>query len=395
MPWCPRCDEIFPEGPACPRCSTRLVDRERGGFGEEVQPVADFPMIKVSRRDRRALERLSGPKAPSSRVLAAAVAALVFAVGFLLGRLGTVEPAGPSVRALPAAEALTTFDVDGSAAYLLWTEEPLATLALHTLSTGDVVPRARLTPPFDPTYDARTYVSAFERNVALIVADGDRSFVAFAEAGATPHGWIPGVEAAWSSLMELLIRQADGTVVQWSTRAGSIQERRWGHAERLHQTSGGAVVEQNGRLVAARGEHEDLVLPPLGRGERVMATDGRRALIGGSEAMLWDGRTSARVRADGFRTLSAAFDATGERAAAVMQRGDELSVAVIDARGDAALKPLDARTGECAPAVSWDRTGSWIYVAPGDGALYAVEASGGHVESVRTHGVGCGLAWLA
>ncbi len=395
MPWCPRCDEIFPEGPACPRCSIRLVDRDRGGLPEEMHAVPEFPMIKVSRRDRRALERLSGPKAPSSRVLAAAVAALVFAVGFLLGRLGTVEPAGPSVRALPAAEALSPLDVDGSVVYLLWTQEPLATLAAHTLATGDVVPRARLTPPFDPTFDARTHLAAFERNIALVVADGDRSYVTFARAGGTPHGWLPGVEAAWASPDELLIRQTDGTVVEWSSRPGSLQERRWGHAERLYQTHRGAVVEQAGRLVPSRGNANDLILPPLGEGELVIATDGARALIGGRETMLWDGKTSVRVRAEGFRTVSAAFENGGDRVGAVLRRGDELTLAVIDTRGNAALKPLDARAGACGPAISWDRAGRWIYVAPGDGVLYAVEAAGGRVQAVRTHGVGCGLAWVS
>jgi hypothetical protein len=359
-----------------------------------MQAVPEFPMIKVSRRDRRALERLSGPKAPSSRVLAAAVAALVFAVGFLLGRLGTVEPAGPSVRALPAAEALTTFDVDGSAVYLLWTQEPLATLALHGLSSGDVVPRARLTPPFDPTYDARTDVSSLGRSVALVVADGSRSFVAFAAAGAAPHGWVPGVEAAWASRHELLVRQADGNIVRWSMRPGSLQERRWGEAERLFQAPDGAIVERGGKLVTSKGADE-LVLPPRGDGERVVATDGRRALIAGRETMLWDGKTSTRIRAQGFRALSGAFDSGGERVAAILRQGEDLTVAVIDSRGNAALKPLGARVGECTPSVSWDRAGTWIYVAPGDGALYAVEAAGGHVESVRTHGVGCGLAWVS
>ena len=360
-----------------------------------MQAVPEFPMIKVSRRDRRALERLSGPKAPSSRVLAAAIAALVFAVGFLLGRLGTVEPAGPSVRALPAAEALSPLDVNGSVVYLLWTEEPLATLAAHSLATGDVVPRARLTPPFDPTFDARTHVVSFERNVAVVVADGDRSYIAFAPAGATPHGWVPGVEAAWASGDELLVRQADGTVSEWSSRHGSLHERRWGHAERLYQTHQGAVVEQAGRLVSSRGGIDELILPPLGEGERVVATNGTRALIGGRETMLWDGKTSTQVRAEGFRTMSAMFERGGDRVAAVLRHGDQLTVAVIDARGNAALKPLDARAGACAPAVGWDRSGEWIYVAPGDGALYAVEAAGGRVQAVRTHGVGCGLAWVS
>jgi hypothetical protein len=393
MPWCPRCDEIFPEGPACPRCSTRLIDRERGGTPEELQAVPELPMIKVSRRDRRALERLSGPKAPSSRVLAAAVAALIFAVGFLLGRLGSIEPAGPSVRALPAAEALAPVDVAGAAVYLLWTEEPLATIAVHTLSSGDVVPRARFSAPFDPSYDARTHVASLGRSVALVVADGKRSFVAFAPAGATPHGWVPGVEAAWTSSSELLILQADGNVYEWSVGTG-LHERPWGRADHLFQAPEGAVVERSDLLVSVGFETSDLHLARRD-GERLIATDGKRALVSGDRLTLWDGRASTRVRVQGFKAVAAGFEPSGERAGVVLRRGNELTVAVVDARGNAALKPIGARSGECAPAISWDRSGSWIYIAPGDGALYAVEASGGQVEQVRTHGVGCGLAWIS
>jgi hypothetical protein len=111
--------------------------------------------------------------------------------------------------------------------------------------------------------------------------------------------------------------------------------------------------------------------------------------------MLWDGRTSTRVRAEGFRAVSATFENGGDRVAAVLRRGDELTLAVVEPRGNVALKPLDARAGVCTPAISWDRSGDWIYVAPGDGALDAVEAAGGRVQAVRTHGVGCGLAWVS
>jgi hypothetical protein len=357
---------------------------------EELQAVPELPRIKVSRRDRRALERLSGPKAPSSRVLFAAVAALVFAVGFLLGRLGSVEQeGGPSVRALPAAHALTPFDVEGSAVYLLWSDEPLATIAVHNLFSGDVLPRARLSPPFENLEDAETQVAALGGSVAVAVADSGRSFVAFAPSDGPAHGWVPGVEAAWASPDELWVREADGTVVEWSVGLDGMRAHRSGRAERIFQTPHGAVVQRAGSLISPRRRLE---LPDQ---VEVIATDGERALLDGDALVLWDGRSTTKVRVQGFRALAATFDHSADRAAMVLRHRDDLTLAIVDARGNAALKPLGARSGACVPAVSWDRGGSWVYVAPGDGALYAVEANGGHVERVRTHGVGCGLAWIS
>jgi len=392
VPWCPRCDEVFPDGTACPRCSTRLVDRDRGSIPEELQGIPDFPTIKVSRRDRRALERLSGPKAPSSRVLALAIAALVFAVGFLAGRIGSLEPAGPSVRALPPAEGLGPFDVEGSAVYLLWTNEPLATMAVHDVYSGDVVPRARLSPPFAATGDTRTQVTAHAGSVALVVAEDDASFVTFSPLGKPPHGWVTGVEAAWAAPDVLLVREADDTVVEWSVRAGRVRSSRWGHAERLFQTPNGAIALRSGRLVpgddaAARGL-------PVPDGARVLATDGERALVDNDGVALWDGATFKRVQLQGFEAVGGTFEAGGDRVALVVRAGRDLTVAVIDARGDAALKPLGAHAGGCAPTVSWDLSGRWLYVGAGDGMVRAVETAGGHVEPIRTKSVGCGLAWI-
>src|ERR687895_2821125 len=105
MPWCPRCDETFPQGPACPRCSARLVARERESPEDPLTSVPGLRSIRVSRRDRRALERLSGPRAPSSRALALALVLLVFASGYLLGRVGSIGTSQPTVRALPLADA--------------------------------------------------------------------------------------------------------------------------------------------------------------------------------------------------------------------------------------------------------------------------------------------------
>jgi hypothetical protein len=134
-----------------------------------------------------------------------------------------------------------------------------------------------------------------------------------------------------------------------------------------------------------------LDLPDEGR---VLATNARRAIVEGDDPVLWDGTTAKNIRVQGS-AVAASFEPYGDRAGLVLRQGDELTVAVVDTRGNAALKPITARAGKCAPSIAWDRSGSWIYVAPGDGSLYAVEAAGGRIESVRTHGVGCGLAWIS
>lgn len=394
MPWCPRCDEVFPEGPACPRCSTRLVDRGQSSFPDDLQTEPDFPMIKVSRRDRRALERLSGPKAPSSRVLALAVAALVFAVGFLVGRIGSLEQVGsPSVRALPSAQGLAPYDVEGSAAYLIWTNEPLATIALHDVYSGDVVPRARLSPPVDVDEDASTSIVAHSGSIAMVLTEGKQSFVAFAPAGRSAHGWVDGVEAAWAAPDVLLIRERNGTVQEWSVRSGSLRSRAWGTAEALFQTPTGAVALRSGRLFSGRDAAEAVAAVP--DGATVLASDGRRILgVRNGDVALFDGGRAVPLGVQGFEAVAAGFETAGDRVGVVLRDGRDLTVAVADGKGKAALKPLRARSGDCVPTLSWDLAGKWLYVGAGDGVVRAVDAAGGYVEPVRTKALGCGLAWI-
>lgn len=392
MPWCPRCDEVFPEGPACPRCSARLIDRGPGPVHSELQALPELPTIKVSRRDRRALERLSGPRAPSSRALVCAIAALVFAVGFLLGRLGSLEMSQPAVRALPAVHGLALDDVEGSASYLLWTDEQLATIASHELFSGDVAPRLRMTPPFDPVNATRTQVAALGSSVAAVVTNEGRSYVAFASRGGAPHGWVPGVEAAWVTPDELWVRGADRSLTAWAVGKNGVDAKSSGEAERIYQVADGAVVERAGRLFRAGNEDGRATLS-VSAGSRVIATDGTRALLSGRRLLLAEKGSTTPIRIDGPRALSASFERSGDRVAIVLREGDELSIAIVDARGNAALKPLGARAGDCTPSSSWDRNGHWVYVAPGDGTLYAVEAGGGRVEPVRVRSVGCGIAW--
>ena len=150
MPWCPRCDETFPEGPACPRCSARLVARERETHEDTLDSVPGLRSIKVSRRYLRALERLSraegvvvprsGARARPARVRDRLPART---------RSGPSPPSQPTVHALPLAEPIPFEDVKGAVSYVLSSRDPLMTIALHDLYSGDVVPRARFSPPVD------------------------------------------------------------------------------------------------------------------------------------------------------------------------------------------------------------------------------------------------------
>ena len=360
---------------------------------DDLQAEPDFPMIKVSRRDRRALERLSGPKAPSSRVLALAIGTLVFAIGFLVGRIGSLEQVGPSVRALPPAQGLAPYDVEGSAAYLFWTNEQLATIALHDVYSGDVVPRARLSPPIEITEDARTRLVAHSGSLAMVLGQGPDSFVAFAPAGRAAHGWVEGHEAAWAAPDVLLVRERDRTIVEWSVRSGPLRSRRWGKADRLFQTPTGAVVLQDGRLVSARDPSDRAISVP--EDATVFASDGRRFLaMRDGRVVLYDGRRFIPLQVQGFKAVAAAFETAGERVGVVLSDGRQLTVAVADGKGKVALKPLRAGAGGCTPTITWDLAGKWLYVGAGDGVMRAVDASGAYVEPVRTKAVGCGLAWI-
>src|SRR5438552_17895091 len=166
MPWCPRCDETFPEGPACPRCNARLIQRETE-TDDTIDALRSVPAVRgmrVSRRHRRAMERMSGPRPHSMRMLAFSVIALVFVSGFLLGRYTGVTPSEPAIHELPAAAPLGMADVDGSAAYALWNREQIATIALHNLYSGEVAPLARFSAPPISADNVRTQLVSYGRS---------------------------------------------------------------------------------------------------------------------------------------------------------------------------------------------------------------------------------------
>jgi hypothetical protein len=395
MPWCPRCDETFPEGPACPRCSARLVARERETPEDTLSAVPGLQAIKVSRRYLRAFERLSAPKASSSRALALALVLLVFATGFLLGRVGSVPVSQPTVQALPPAKPLIYDDVKGSVAYLLGTNDPLMTIAIQTLDNGTVVPRARFSPVGDIAIDEEvtTRVVSFGRSAAVVLADAEHAWVAFAPQGRAAQGWIPGGEVAWASETEILIRSDDSSLQRFQAGIDSMGTEQLEPADGLFQTSAGPVVRRGRLLETVNAPMRRLKLPAKGD-VLAVSPDLSRALLDADTPVLWDGHHRKPVHAyDAGHVVGASFEPSGERAAIVLSDDGELTLAVVMPRGNAAMKPLgNARS--CTTPPAWDGSGRWLYVATADGQMHAVEASGGRIEAIKTHGVGCGLAWL-
>jgi hypothetical protein len=347
----------------------------------------------------RAFERMSGPRASGSRALALALVMLVFASGFLLGRVGSMGPSGgPIVSALPASKPLAIDDapdvkaITGSISYLVNSRESLATIASHDLYTGIVGAEARISAPVELDAHATTRVVAFERSVAVIAADAERSYVAMASHNQPPHAWIPGVEAAWASERELFVRNANGSVDRWTVGSDAVRAGEIARADQLIQTAAGPVVRRGSVLETVRGPERRLAVPSK---TRVLAVspDLTRALIDGDPPSLWDGEDRVPMSTGEGDALGASFDRSSERVAIVLRTQDALRLALMDVKGIVSLKPLGGGSG-CDAAPVWDSAAKWVYVAGGEGVMHAVEATGGRIGSTKTQAVGCGVAWV-
>lgn len=397
MPWCPRCDEVFPSGIACPRCRARLLpSSESGRAVHSLQPVEGLPTLKVPRRYRRAFDRLSTPKPPPQRVLLVAGASLLFAVGFLFGRVGDAPTSDPAVRALPKVDSLATIDVEGWAAYLLWNARGDITVAAHDLYAGDLTPRTTFGSPHSER-DDRTQMNVLGRNLALVLGAEESSFVAVVPDKGAPFGWIPGTDAVWVSSSTFLVRSADGRVARWSTDRSTPVRKIDGRYDEIFQTSAGAVLKSGVMLTSFTEEGlDETIVVPTGAHVLAVAPDLSRAIVVvDDQVSLWDGHEGIPLRMDGYEPLSASFSGSEGRSGIVVRRENgDLAVAVVDPAGGVALKPVPAGVQDCVPTLAWDGRGKWAYVAPGNGSLYAVDSTAGRVESVRTRLVGCGIAWF-
>lgn len=362
-----------------------------------LQPVAPLPQIKVPRRYRRAFDRLSGPRTPPYRALVLAGVCVAFALGFVLGRLGGAGAGQPTVSALPPVAPLTGQDISGSAAYLRWsaTSEPLAAIVSHDLFSGELRSLARLSAPPVLSDESDTRMVSFGSSVAVVLGEGDEAFVA-AWLDGLPVGWIKGTDVAWESPDRLLVRSLDGRLRRWHVERDEVAtvelDGRW---EALLQTArGAAVVGPTHVAMSTQASFEQTIAVPESGSVLAVSQDGSRALVSTPDGVgLWDGSELTRIDVEGFEARAASFEASGERMAITGSHEGGLTLAIVDAAGNAALKPVGADEG-CSAPPAWDALGRWIYVSSGDGVLHALESGGGRTDSVRTRSVGCGLAWL-
>lgn len=410
MPWCPECDEVFPEGPACPRCRTPLVDVGDEGGGEPSAAGKNLPQVEVPRRLRRAMQRMGREPAPPRHLLLFALACILFAGGFVAGRMGSLVPDQPVVGGLSSAPV--DLPLDGAVSYVARVPGPPQEPAIvrHDLTSGGITHDGRFSLPAGVVPSSvDSSVDAYGESVAVLLSGRD----GMALVGAFPLGrglpvWVDGSDAAWESEMSLLVLR-DGTVTRWSFEDGLHREDVPGSWTRVLSTPDGAVLEglRDGRrrvwAATPNGLREAMALP---EGARLVAADAgaERVLVeGGDEIALWDGSERIPVRADGREAVAAAFSPGGGRVAmTTIERGrpdgsTPVHLAVVDARGNAALHPVAGwRRGQsCEAAPAWDDAGRWVYLSPGDGAVYAVEAGGGaRVEGASARTLGCGIGWV-
>src|SRR5205807_2220219 len=139
----------------------------------------------------------------------------------------------------------------------------------------------------------------------------------------------------------------------------------------LLQTPTGAALRRGDSLSLA-GKRTALTVP---HGARVLAVspDFRRVLIAKGDLSIWDGKTATPLRVQGYKAVAAKFAAAGDKLAVTLKDTDgSLLLGISDGRGNVSLKPVPAQSTDCSSAPAWDTRGRWVYVAPGDGSLYAV-----------------------
>lgn len=407
MPWCPRCDEVFPEGPACPRCRAALVEVSGVTQAEEHAPVV-LPHVRLPRRLRRAIGGHRPPAPPPRHLIAVAVSLVLVAGGFTLGRMSAVPPDSPALRAPPVVgPRLATA---GSVAFLRPGGGPAEyTLVRARLRTGMVELAGRFMSPYPQDgHRESARVSGLRGSVAVVLTgpEGRSSVAAFA-VNRPPVLWLDGQEAAWEDADSLLIR--DGTrVVRWRFTAGPEADAIAGTWRRVIQTAVGAVLEgptETGvalHLSRPEGPVRLLDLPP-GASTLAVAPAGTPALVSVDDTpSVWDGSRLTPVEVDdAYRPRGAAFSHDGARIALVLQRRDrptrsaEQHLAVLDrtgARVELLKLPAAHERPMCDAVPTWNADGRWLFVGPGDRSVHAVEV-GGRRHRSEVHDIGCGLAW--
>lgn len=403
MPWCPRCDEVFPEGPACPRCRAALVEVSGVTQAEDRQTVV-LPALRLPRRYRRAFG--TRPPPPPRHLLAVALSLVLVAGGFTLGRMSAVPPDGPVMRAPPIVGLRAP--ADGTVTFLR--QGPFANdyaLVRTALQTGAAEVAARFTSPFavSTAGSHSRLVSGLGDSIAVAVSrGGGRGFVKPFPASRPEFGWLDGEEAAWEDEETLLVR--DGShVTRWRFSGTVGATSLDGAFRRLFQTAAGAVLEAEGALYVGRrdGVRKAIDLPSNASTLAVAPSGAPAFVVLEDRAGVWDGARFVVAEFDpAYRARGASFSPDGRRIAVVLQereapaRSAQQLLAVFDTSGYrppplVSLPPAGA-TPVCALPPAWDATGRWVIVGPGDRSLHAIEV-GGIRRSAEVHEIGCGVTW--
>lgn len=346
---------------------------------------------------------------PPRPLIAFALACLLFAGGFLVGRMSSLTPEGPALREFSSGPV--DLPLDGVVSYVARVPGPAVEPALvrHDLPSGRIDHAGRFSLPGGAIPASVTSrVVNDGQNVAVVLSDPEGLGVV----GAFPGGrrlpvWVDGADAAWESGTSLLVLTDDG-LVRWSFEDGIDREPVPGRWTRILQAPGGAVLERaddGGRALWAATPQGLREVMPLPADARLLAggSGAGEALLEVDEGIvLWDGEELTEVRADAREAVGAAFSPDGEAVAmALVERGrpdgsTPVHVGISDLRGNAAFHPVTtwSERQSCDTIPAWDADGRWVYLSPGDGAVYAIEAGGARVRGTSTRTLGCGVAWL-
>lgn len=371
MPWCSQCNEVFPDGRDCPRCSSPMQDTP----GVAAPYDTALPVIKIPRRLRRAFGRVDPH--PRPRLSSVVFALMVFTGGVVVGHLGSLPGIQPQLRAtrvaVPMNSHLRYVVQDGQDAVLVTRGLDSGTLRGLRLSSS----------------------GAF----GLVSLSGSTAVLNSSSVMAVPSngpvfGWLAGDEAAWESKDQLLIRNSD-EIEGWpmSDRTPAPIPGEW---TRIHQTPSGAALETGDALYLSTrsGPRQTIALAGNSHVLAVSSDADVAFVLAVGRAGFWDGTTFTPADLGPLVPEAAAFSPDGDSVAVTLRGGREIKIAAVDRTGSAVMLKSIGKINDPCPAVPvWSPMQDWVYIAPGDGSLYGFEAGGGSTIKVAVNNLGCALSW--